>query len=642
MTATAIPRGGYALEDKYAGESGDVLITGTQALVRLVLHQQRLDARRGIRSAALVSGYQGSPLGGVDREMGRARSFLDALDVVFKPGLNEELAATAVAGTQLIGEVGGRRFDGVTGFWFGKNPGLDRAADAIRHANVSGTSPLGGAVAWIGDDPSSKSSTIPSSSEPMCRSLLMPLLAPGSVSEIISFGLHAVALSRFSGLWTGLKIVADIADATAVISLDELATLDPPLPRRTTHKPTVLLPPMNLDAELDLMSTRLALAQEYAELVQLNSVLNEPTHTRLAILAAGMSHQAVLTSLSDLGIDQGGLERLGIRLVRIGMPWPLDPAQLRRFTRGAERVLVVEDKLPFLEDLLKQALYGESHVPEIIGKTDSSGRPQLPLRAAISADDVTRVLLRLLPTELLPEAALCRQSRRQETERVRLHLPLLPARTPAFCSGCPHSTSTRTDPDQLVGVGIGCHIMVALEDGDHRGQLVGMPQMGGEGAQWLGLSPFTSDQHFVQNLGDGTFYHSGSLAIRAAAAARENITYRLLFNDAVAMTGGQQPEGQMDIPALTRWLALEGVQRVIITTAHPKAWRRVRLDPIAEVRPREQLQDALRDLAAIQGVTVLLHIDRCATEERRLRKRGKVAGTRRARVDQRTRVRGLR
>ncbi len=540
---------------------------------------------------------------------------LEPAGIVFRPGINEELAATAVGGTQLLGQVSGRRKDGVTGFWFGKNPGFDRAADAIRHSTLSGTAPLGGAVALIGDDPTSKSSTVPSSCEQACRSLTMPLLSPGSLAEVMALGIHAVELSRYAGLWTGLKIVADLADASATVTAGQAIEAIPTLAARPAAPPTVLLPPTNLDAEQDLFTVRLPRVHEYARAADLNRIAFEPSRPRVAALAGGLGYQSLLRALDDLGLDERAWEQMGLRLVRLAMPWPLEPSRVRELTTGVETVIVIEDKLPFIESQLKEALYGQREQPRILGERDADGQPLLPVRGAVGADDVASALLRVLPAEALPERP-----------RGRRTLPLPEAaearRVPTFCSGCPHNVSTRASADQLVGAGIGCHTMIALEEPQRRGQLLGMPQMGGEGAQWIGLAPFTSEPHFIQNLGDGTFHHSGSLAIRAAVAANVNITYRLLYNGAVAMTGGQRPPGNLTVPALVRELALEGVKRVVITTPEPDAYKGVTLDPIAEVRDRDSLQEVQRELAAVEGVTVLLHDDLCATEKRRMRKRG--------------------
>jgi indolepyruvate ferredoxin oxidoreductase len=623
MSATIV-RTEVTLDDKYVAESGRVPISGVQALVRLMLDQRRLDRRRGHDTAVFVSGYPGSPLGGLDQELRRASRHLTPAGVVFRPGVNEELAATAVAGTQLLGRLAGRRHDGVTGFWFGKSPGFDRAADAIRHGTLSGTSPLGGAVALIGDDPTAKSSTVPSASEAMCRSLLMPLLAPGTVAEVLTFGLHAVALSRHAGLWSGLKIVADIADASSVVELDGILDVVPELALREAVAPPVLLAPSNLDAEHDLMTARLPRAREYAARAGLNRIAFEPARPRLAAMAAGTSYQSLLRALDELGIDEDARDALGLRLVRLGMPWPLDREEVRGLVDGVETVLVVEDKLAFVEAQLKEALYRRANAPLILGKEDADGRPLLSARSALTADDVALALARVIAEDALPQDAHRRIELIERRGQATVGGEALPARTPYFCSGCPHNVSTRATPDQLVGVGIGCHTMVAIDGGDRRGELVGMPQMGGEGAQWIGLEPFTDDEHFVQNLGDGTFHHSGSLAIRAAVAAGAHITYKLLYNEAVAMTGGQQPPGRLDVPAITRWLAVEGVKQIVVTTPEPERYRDVALDPIARVRHRDDLQEAQRELAGVDGVTVLIHDDRCATEKRRLRKRGQL------------------
>ncbi|WP_433509245.1 indolepyruvate ferredoxin oxidoreductase family protein [Nonomuraea sp. CA-143628] len=639
------------LDDKYTAADGRVLMSGLQALVRLTLEQRRLDQERGLDTRVFVSGYPGSPLAGVDLEMGRAARLLDPAGVVVRPALNEELAATAVAGTQLLERLPGRRHDGVTGFWYGKSPGLDRAADAIRHGNLAGTAALGGAVAWIGDDPGSKSSTVPSTCEPMCQSLCVPLLAPGSVAEIIEFGLHAVALSRASGLWTGLKIVADLADASATVDLGSLRDGIPAPDHPSRPTPAALVGPAALDAEHDMLTRRLDLARDYARAHGLNRVVAGSSHARLGIVASGASFAVVRRALADLGLDEAAIEDLGLRLIRLGMPYPLAPADLAAMTADLDRVLVVEDKVPFLEGQLKQALYDVARSPaardpltargpltardpltahdpltprggEVLtapGIPAVVGRELLTARGTLGAEDVAKALATF--ADMLPRTTV--HLAPAQKPRPRRLLPVVAARTPYFCSGCPHNTSTRTSDSTLVGVGIGCHAMIAL-DGAGRGNQVGLTQMGGEGAQWIGLAPFTDDRHFVQNLGDGTFHHSGSLAVRAAVAAGVRITYKLLYNDAVAMTGGQRAEGRLDVPALTRSLAAEGVRRIVITTPEPETYRSVRLAPIATVRHRDGLAAAEQELAELDGVSVLIHDDRCAADERRLRKRGKL------------------
>ncbi len=621
---TGHPGGGprVTLDDKYTAATGRVLMSGIEALVRTVLDQRRLDAARGLDTGAYVTGYEGSPLGGVDLEMRRARTFLDAEGIVFKAALNEELAATAVAGTQLLGELPGRRHRAVAGFWYGKNPGLDRAADAIRHGNHSGTAPLGGAVAWIGDDPTCKSSTLPSSCEAMASSLVLPLLAPSSVAEIHRLGLHAVALSRFAGTWTGLKIVADLADGNATVTLTDPATFVPAPDPARTFRPARLLGASSLRAEQDLLEARLPRVAEYDAAVLLNHVAFEPSRPRLGVVAAGLAYASVRRALDDLGLDDDGLEALGVRLVKIAMPWPVEAHRWRHLLDGLEEVVVLEDKAAFLEGAIKQALYGRPHQPVVVGKADENGHPLVPAHATVDGDLATAVLAARLG-DRLPGTARRRLERMRRPERLTLTSGPLPSRIPYFCSGCPHNISTRAGQDQLVGIGIGCHTMVAF-DQEGRGHQVGMTQMGGEGAQWNGLFPFTDDRHYFQNLGDGTFFHSGSLAVRAAVAAGANITYKLLYNRAVAMTGGQHPEGGLEVPDLTRWLAIEGVRKVVVTTPDPSTYRGVDLDPIAEVRHRDELEEVQRELAALEGVTVVLHDDRCAAEERRLAKRGEI------------------
>jgi indolepyruvate ferredoxin oxidoreductase len=619
VTGPARPAPRVTLDEKYTTRQGRVLMSGIDAIVRTVLDQRRLDDARGLDTAAFVSGYEGSPLGGLDLEMQRNRSLLDGAGIVVSPGVNEELAATAVGGTQLLEELPGRRYRGVAGFWYGKNPGFDRAADAIRHGNYSGTAPLGGAVAWIGDDPTCKSSTIPSSCEAMAKSLLIPLLAPSTVAEVRQFGLHAVALSRFAGTWSGVKVVADIADAAATVDLTDPAGWIPAPDLSRQWRPSMLIGAQSMVAEEDLIEVRLPRATEYADSTSLNHVAYQPARPRLGVVASGLAYAAVLRALVDLGIDHDGLEALGIRLVKMAMVWPVDPGHLCRMLAGLEEVVVIEDKAAFLETRVKEALYRQAHQPLVVGKRDHEGRPLVPEHATVTSDLAARVLAARIG-DALPERARHHLEQLNRADQLRVSAAPLLARTPYFCSGCPHNRSTRAGDDVLVGMGIGCHIMASF-DAHGRGHPVGITQMGGEGAQWNGLFPFTDDAHFVQNLGDGTFFHSGSLAVRAAVDSGANITYKLLYNRAVAMTGGQEPVGLMPVPELTRWLALEGVKRIVVTTPEPADYRGVTLDPIAQVRHRDELDEVQTELAEVRGVTVLIHDDRCAAEERRMRKR---------------------
>ncbi len=620
--------GSVSLDDVYleAGSDGPqrALMSGIQGVVRVILDQRRLDRHRGLDTAAFVSGYEGSPLGGLDIELGRASARLEAEGVVFRPGLNEELAATAVAGTQLLADVPGHHHEGVTGWWYGKNPGLDRAADAIRHGNYAGTAPLGGAVALIGDDPACKSSTMPSSSWAMARSLNVPLFAPGTVGDLVRLGLHAVALSRATGLWSGMQIVTEVADGSAVVDLTPFE----PVAGQVVARPSaarLLLGASGLEAEADLFSVRLPAVLEYARAAGLTTLIADSPDPSLAVVASGTAFAAVRRAVVDLGLwDGSGVALAGLRLIRVDLPWPLDGDELVRLTAGLNEVLVVEDKGPFIESQLKEAFYGRTGAPVVSGKFDPEGRQLIPTSGTVTSDDVARALARRLGEDRLPQPARQRITQLSAGPRLHLRLAPLPSRTPYFCSGCPHNISTQASDDQLVGLGIGCHIMAALDE-HGRGHHIGLTQMGGEGAQWIGLAPFAGDRHFVQNLGDGTFFHSGSLAVRAAVAAGVDITYRLLYNGAVAMTGGQEPLGTMAVPELTRLLATEGVRQVVVTTPDPASYRRVVLDPIASVRHRDELPGVLAELEKVGGVTVLIHDDRCAAEERRQRHRGKLA-----------------
>ncbi|HEX8204787.1 MAG TPA: indolepyruvate ferredoxin oxidoreductase family protein [Solirubrobacteraceae bacterium] len=618
------------LQDKYVLEQGTIFLSGIQALVRVLLDQHRADVRAGLNTATFVSGYQGSPLGGFDKEVGRLGPLGTSNGIAFTPGLNEELAATAVYGSQLVQNLPSPRHDGVIGVWYGKNPGLDRAMDALRHANFAGTHPKGGALALVGDDPSCKSSTLPSAGEATLASLHMPTFFPGTLQEVLDFGRHAIACSRASGLWSALKIVTNVADAagTAQVWPDRVVPLTPRVEwqgRPYVHQPSGhLLAPQSLELEKTLFGPRLELARQYATLNQLNPITVPTTDAWLGIVASGKVYYELLQALRDLGLDQAGLERAGIRLMKVGMLYPHDQAAFREFGRGLDEILVVEEKLEYLESAIKDALYGTADAPRVVGKRDPDGRDLVSPYSDLDADAIALAVARRLDTRVHLDSIRTRveaiQARQSTTAKT---LPTA-ARTPYFCSGCPHNTSTANPEGTLLGVGIGCHTMVLL-DPDGKGEVTGITQMGGEGAQFAGMQPFTDANHFVQNLGDGTFHHSGSLAIRFAASAGVNVTYKLLYNDTVAMTGGQDVLGQLKVPQLTRWLALEGVKQIVITTDEPEKYDGVEIDPIARVEHRDRLADVQAELAKVEGVTVLIHDQGCAAEKRRLRKRGKIA-----------------
>jgi indolepyruvate ferredoxin oxidoreductase len=618
------------LKDKYVLEQGTIFLSGIQALVRVLLDQHRADVRAGLATATFVSGYQGSPLGGFDKEVMRLGELGTEHGITFTAGLNEELAATAVYGSQLVQNLPTPRHDGVTGVWYGKNPGLDRAMDALRHANFAGTHPSGGALALVGDDPSCKSSTLPSAAEATLASLHMPTFFPGTLQEVLDFGRHAIACSRASGLWSALKIVTNVADAagTAQVWPDRLVPLAPRVEwqgRPYVHQPNGhLLAPQSLELEKTLFGPRLEIARQYAQLNHLNPITIPTPDAWLGIVASGKVYYELLQALRDLGLDQAGLDRAGIRLMKVGMLYPHDQAAFRELGRGLDEILVVEEKLEYLESAVKDALYGMADAPRIVGKRDPDGRDLVSPLSDLDADAIALAVARRLDTRVHLDTVRTRVE--EITARQTTTSKTLPtaARTPYFCSGCPHNTSTANPEGTLLGVGIGCHTMVLL-DSDGKGEVTGITQMGGEGAQFAGMQPFTDANHFVQNLGDGTFHHSGSLAIRFAASAGVNVTYKLLYNDTVAMTGGQDVLGQLKVPQLTRWLALEGVKQIVVTTDEPEKYDGVELDPIARVEHRDKLAEAQAELAKVEGVTVLIHDQGCAAEKRRLRKRGKVA-----------------
>jgi indolepyruvate ferredoxin oxidoreductase len=622
-------RSDVRLDDKYRAEEGRIFLSGIQALVRLPVDQHRADTRAGLNIGTFVSGYQGSPLGTFDKELQRNAALCAEHDIHLQPGVNEELGATSVWGSQLAPSLPGAQRDGVVGLWYGKNPGLDRAADAIRHANVCGVPEHGGAVALVGDDPSCKSSTLPSAAEPMLAALMVPVLWPGTVQEILDLGRHAVALSRASGLWSALKIVTNVADAagTAEVSPDRVMPIMPRYEvggRVYVHKPNpTMLAPDSLISERNLVNVRLQIARMYARENDLNRVTVDGGSTpRLGIVASGKTYRDLVQALQDLGLDTGQLRAAGVRVMQIRMPWPLDRQTLRDFAADLQEILVVEDKLPFLEAQLRDALYGTTEPPRIVGKHDEEDRLLLPAEGELDADLIARaVARRLRAADIVIPSVTARIQELEQAQRAKL-VPLPVVRTPFFCSGCPHNSSTVAADGELVGAGIGCHTMILLNP-DGRGTITGITQMGGEGTQWIGMAPFTDRQHFTQNLGDGTFHHSGSLAIRAACAADVNVTYKLFANGSVAMTGSQAIVGGMSVPQLTRWLALEGVKRVVVTTEDTSRYDGVTLDPIASVRPREQLLKVQAELAVERGVTVLIHDQQCAAERRRLRKRGK-------------------
>ena len=613
-------------KDRYTAETGEAQMTGVQALVQLPLNVRRSDRARGLDTAAFISGYEGSPLGGYDLELQRQAPLLTSLDVVFQPAVNEELAATAVQGTQLAANSGDARVGGVTGYWYGKSPGIDRASDALRHANLMGTHPRSGAVAFVGDDPSAKSSTVPGASEALLADLGMPVLFPADPQDVLDLGMHAVAMSRACGLWVAMKIVTNVADGTGkvLVDSDRITPVDPEVPwrgKRFEHQITArMLQPYLSDMERSREGIRLDVARAYALANRLNRVENHGENPRIGIVAAGKTFLDTRQALRVLGLDDTGLSARGVRVLRLAMIHPLIPAQIIEFAAGLEEIIVVEEKRGFVESAIKQILYGTASAPHVAGKKMPDGTALFAADGELDADSVAAGLARGL-SSLPGFEAVGRPTSRSGP----VLLPLV-ARTPYFCSGCPHNTSTKVPAGSVVGGGIGCHALVLMMGADVVGDVVGLTQMGGEGAQWIGMAPFMKEhRHLLQNIGDGTFHHSGSLAVRAAVASGTDITFKLLYNSAVAMTGGQRPAGVMPVPALTRMLLAEGVRRVIVTTEQVSRYRDARLGPHVEIWHRDRIVEAQEELSRVPGVTVLIHDQECATELRRKRKRGLAA-----------------
>ncbi|WP_314035011.1 indolepyruvate ferredoxin oxidoreductase family protein [Dietzia sp. CH92] len=624
--------GSFSLSDRYTRERGTVYLTGIQALVRTVRDRARLDRRQNLLTASLVSGYEGSPLAGYDLELARRAEFLDPFDIVHRPALNEEAGATAVMGSQLArrtgtlratAHTGGAPLQGVVGYWYGKAPGLDRATDALRHANLIGTDPNGGAVVMVGDDPGAKSSTVPCASELALADLYMPTLYPADSQDVLDFGVHAAILSRVSGLWSALKISAHVADAssTALVDPDRILPVYGDL-GTSPHVPSGHLLGSNLmELEQNQLTIRLPRALEYARLNRLNRIVQSTADDRIGIVAAGKTYLDVREALRRLGIDDDELGRRGIRVLKLGMIYPLERTILDEFMTGLDEVIVVEEKRDFIETMIRDIQFRRPGVANVVGKAHEDGSTLFSRFGELDVDSVTRGLAQRLGTVhgIASAAAWLDGPGRVRT---RIALPLAASRTPYFCSGCPHNSSTKVADGTLVGGGIGCHAMVLMMDEQQVGHVTGVTQMGGEGIQWTGMAPFLEEQHMVQNVGDGTFMHSGSLALRAAVASGDNITYKLLYNGTVAMTGGQDPVGEMSLPEIVRLLEAEKVAKIVVTTDDVKATRARGLPRGVEVRDRVDTLEVQRELAAIPGVTVLVHDQYCAAEKRRHRKRG--------------------
>jgi indolepyruvate ferredoxin oxidoreductase len=603
------------LDHHLRASSGQVLATGLQALVRLPLEQAHIDRARGLNTAGFISGYRGSPLGLYDMDLLAAREFTGPANIVVQPAINEEMAATALWGTQQVNLMPGAKHDGVFGIWYGKAPGIDRALDPMRHANFAGTSPKGGVVVLVGDDPECKSSTLPSQSEYALVHAEIPILNPSDVQEVLDFGVTGFALSRYCGCWVALMATSDNMESHAVIDVGVDRYTHLPAREETDTSVHIRHSDTALAQEARLRGLKLPAAVEFARRAKLNRRMIDGPKRRLGIIATGRAYGELLQALKDLGLDHAQAAELGLSVLKIDLLWPLDNETVREFAAGLEDVLVVEDKRPLLEGLVKTALYdlpGDRR-PRVIGKRDSEGKLLLPDTGIVTESDIAKALLDRLPANVVSFADAKFKLRATTT-------PARESRSPFFCSGCPHNRSTRVIPGSGALAGIGCHYLVRFRD---NAETDFFSQMGGEGVQWVGQAPFTTTPHMFANLGDGTYVHSGILAIRQAIAAKTRITYKILFNGAVAMTGGQPVDTGLDVATLTRQLAAEGVARIAVVAEDPGRHNGGKdFAPGVTLHPRTALSAVEHDFRDIDGVTAIIYDQMCATEKRRMRKRG--------------------
>jgi indolepyruvate ferredoxin oxidoreductase len=614
-----------SLDDKYDLEKSSIFLTGTQAVIRLLLTQKERDKRAGLNTAGFVSGYRGSPLGGVDLNLVRAKRLLTGSQITFTPGLNEELAATAVWGSQQAELNGEGTHDGVFGLWYGKGPGVDRSGDVFRHANMAGTSPHGGVVCLMGDDHMAESSTNAHQTEFVFVDRMMPVLNPAGVQEILDFGIHAYALSRFASVWVGLKCVKDNVESTSSVrgDVDRVKVVIPE---------DFVMPPggLSIRKELDFLDQekRMHVHKRAAMLAYIRAnkindmVTSGGRKPRVGIITVGKSYLDVRQAMDDLGLDEVRANDLGLRLFKIGCTWPIAREDLLDFAKGLDLIMVVEEKRSLIEVQVREELYGSAYQPVVIGKRDETGAWLFPVHGALDPNDIAIALgARLMG--LHDDARLTQRVKKIAAAQGRLaEAQEVAKRTPYFCSGCPHNSSTKVPEGSRAYAGIGCHYMVQWMDRSTEG----FTQMGGEGANWVGEAPFSKRGHVFQNLGDGTYNHSGSLAIRFAIGAGVNVTYKILYNDAVAMTGGQPHEGSLTAPMIARQVAAEGVKRIAFVTNEPEKYTGTEAWPAGmTTHERDDLDAVQQELALEPGVSVLIYDQTCATEKRRRRKRGQFA-----------------
>lgn len=614
-----------SLDDKYDLSKQRIFVSGPQAIVRLLLMQKELDRRSGLNTAGFISGYRGSPLGGLDLAFTRAKRELEAANILFQPGLNEDLAATAVWGAQQAEMRGEGRFDSVFSLWYGKGPGVDRSGDVFRHANLAGTSKYGGVLALMGDDHTAESSTTAHQSEFNFVNVMIPILSPAGVQEIIDYGLYGYAMSRFTGAWVGLKCLKDTVESTGSIDVS-LDRVKPIVPAGFAMPPgglNIRAGDTVLEQERRLQNYKRDAMLAWLRANRLNKIITSGgPNAKIGIITAGKSYLDVRQAMDDLGIDEVAANRLGLRIVKLACTWPIEPQGLHEFARGLDLIIVVEEKRSLIEVQLREELYGSPTQPVCVGKKDEDGNWLFPVTGSLDPNDIAiaigRRLLRYVRSDDLEERV-----RQLELAQARLAAAQdFGVRTPYFCSGCPHNTSTKVPEGARAYAGIGCHYMAQWMDRSTEG----FTQMGGEGANWIGEALFSKRAHVFQNLGDGTYDHSGSLAIRFAVASGVSITYKILFNDAVAMTGGQALEGGLTVDMIARQVAAENVKRIVVITDEPKKYPAGTKWPQGvTIRHRRDLDSVQRELAAIPGVTVLIYDQTCAAEKRRRRKKGQMA-----------------
>ena len=610
------------LDDKYTRLSGRVYLSGTQALVRLPLMQRARDHAAGLNTGGFVSGYRGSPLGGYDRALWRAQKLLEDNNIRFQPGLNEDLAATSIWGTQQLHLFPGPKVDGVFSIWYGKGPGVDRSADVLKHGNSAGSSRHGGVLVVAGDDHGAQSSTLAHQSEQVFSAAMIPVLNPATVQDFLDYGLYGFALSRFSGCWVGFKAITETVESSASVDIDpERLKLVVPAFSLPVDGLSIRWPDSPLDQERRLHGPKMQAVAAFARANPIDRIIFASSRAQLGIVAAGKAYLDVRQALERLGIDQHSAEALGVRLYKVGMTWPLEADGAKDFARDLREILVVEEKRAFIEDQLVRVLYhAEPHQrPRVVGKTDEHGRPLLPSEGELTPVLVAQAIVARLEALGLSAAGL-RQLLDQTDALAKAvgHHRMTAQRTPFFCSGCPHNTSTQLPEGSHGLAGIGCHGMVQMMP---KRNTMTITQMGGEGATWIGMAPFSSQQHVFQNLGDGTYQHSGLLAIRAAAAAGVNITYKILYNAAVAMTGGQTIEGSPSVAEITHQVSAEGAKRVVVVADDPDKYPPdTRFAPGVTVVGRQELDRVQRELREVRGLTVLVYDQGCAAEKRRTRK----------------------